>query len=232
VVRVLAAVAILISPGLAGAGVLGVGDRAPELDSAVDATGKPFHLAAYRGRWLVIAVGAAWCVPCRAELPVWDRLAGQLAGRVVFVALDIDDDIDDGKQLHAELKLARMVRAYLPQDRSAIADRYGAQKMPMTFVVDPGGIIRDAHEGFDTSAAKAEERRMAATLATLVPAPKPPKPAPPKPAPPEPTPPKPTPPKPAPPEPGPAPVSTVSWQVVAAPPHASWWSDRWIELAL
>ena len=57
------------------ADVVKVGDHMPELDIAVDAGGKPFKLKALKGKWLIVTVGADWCVPCHKELPAWDKIA-------------------------------------------------------------------------------------------------------------------------------------------------------------
>lgn len=175
--RGMLAVVLVLAAGPARADVVAVGERMPELDAAVDRAGKPAKLAAYRGRWVVVTVGASWCGPCKAELPVWDRVAGQVGRRFTFVALDLDDDVDDGKAFHDALKLAHVVRLYLPQERSAITGRLGDDRLPTTFVIDPGGVVRFAHAGFDSHDPTGEARRLVAKLDALVPPP-PPKPKP------------------------------------------------------
>ena len=78
-----ALVATTIAPTAARADVLKVGDRLAELDVATDGNGKPVKLKAWKGKWIVVTVGADWCKPCAKELPTWDRLAGELKGKVV-----------------------------------------------------------------------------------------------------------------------------------------------------
>jgi thiol-disulfide isomerase/thioredoxin len=153
--------------GTARADVLAVGDKLAELDVAVDARGKPWKLATLRGHWVVLTVGARWCKPCKKELPVWDKLAGELTGRVTFVALDIDDEISEGKAFHAELAIRNMTRVYLPE--SAVVGRYGAATLPSTFVADPNGIVRYVRAGFEERDPDGEYRTMKAALAKLVP---------------------------------------------------------------
>lgn len=152
----------------ANADVLKVGDRLAELDVATDAAGKPIKLKSFRGKWVVVTVGADWCKPCAKELPTWDRLAGELKGKVVFVAVDIDDEIDVGKKFHDKLKLKHMVRAYLPSDKSGVAGNYGSDHMPSTFVADDKGVVRMVREGFEAGDADGEYKKFKDALAKLV----------------------------------------------------------------
>lgn len=154
--------------GSARADVLKVGDRLAELDVATDGNGKPLKLKAFKGKWLVLTVGADWCKPCAKELPTWDKLAGELKGKVVFVAVDIDDEIDTGKRFHERLKLRNMVRAYLPSDKSGVAGNYGSDHMPSTFVADGQGVVRLVREGFEAGDADGEYKKFKDALAKLI----------------------------------------------------------------
>jgi thiol-disulfide isomerase/thioredoxin len=144
----IALIALLLTAP-AYAGTLKVGDRLAELDVAVDAKGKPFKLKAYKGKWLVVTVGASWCKPCAKELPTWDKIAGERAGKVTFVAIDIDDDVADGKKFHDKLKLKNLTRVYMPNDKSSVGGNYGSDTMPTSFVADPQGVVRYVHKGFE-----------------------------------------------------------------------------------
>ena len=150
------------------ADVLKVGDRLAELDVATDSAGKPLKLKSFRGKWVVVTVGADWCKPCAKELPTWDRLAGELKGKVVFVAVDIDDEIDVGKKFHDKLKIKHMVRAYLPSDKSGVAGNYGSDHMPSTFVADDKGVVRLVREGFEIGDADGEYKKFKDSLDKLV----------------------------------------------------------------
>jgi thiol-disulfide isomerase/thioredoxin len=215
---------LLVATGAARAQTLRVGDAAVDLDVAVDAAGKPYKLAALRGRWVVLAIGAAWCDPCKAELPVLDRFAGEFSA--VFVALSIDNEIADGKRFHAGLKLSRLVRAYMPEESSKIAGRYGADSMPSTFVIDPQGVVRLVKKKFDHKALAAATKELHDALASVLPKKPPPAPKPSPPPPPSPTPtPAPTPPAPTPP--AVEDSRAVPPIVMLGPPRASWWSTTW-----
>ena len=156
--RSLAVLALIA--GTASADTLKVGDRLAELDVAVDGKGKPFKLKAYKGKWLVVTVGAAWCKPCAKELPQWDKIAAAKAGKVTFIAIDIDDDVDDGKRFHDKLKLKNLTRVYMPNDKSSVGGNYGSDTMPTSFIADPQGVVRYVHKGFNSG----DEKKLATEL--------------------------------------------------------------------
>src|SRR5690242_17264904 len=112
------------------ADVLRVGDRSVEFDIAVDKADKPVRLAAFRGRWIVVTVGAKWCAPCKKELPIWDRLAGEVHGRFTFIAISVDDEVADGREFHSKLGLRNMQLGYMPSEKSAVVAQYGSETMP------------------------------------------------------------------------------------------------------
>lgn len=165
---VVSVVVMLAAAGTARAEVLKVGDRLAELDVATDASGKPVKLKAWKGKWVVVTIGADWCKPCAKELPTWDKLAGELKAKVVFVALDIDDEIDVGKKFHDRLKLKNMQRVYLPSDKSGVVGSYGSDHMPSTFVADGKGVVRLVREGFETGDAGGEYKKFKDALDKLV----------------------------------------------------------------
>jgi thiol-disulfide isomerase/thioredoxin len=147
---------------------LKIGDRLTELDVAVDAAGKPFRLKAVKGKWVLITVGAAWCKPCAKELPAWDKLAPDWKGKVEFIAIDVDDEIDDGKKFHTKLKIKNLSKVYMPSEKSAVAAKYGADHMPTTVLADPQGVIRYVRGGFEKGDVDGEVKKMREQLAKLV----------------------------------------------------------------
>ncbi len=167
--RAMRAVLIVLGLVLAGpafADELKVGDRLAELDTAVDAAGKPFRLKPIKG-WKMITFGASWCKPCAKELPAWDKLAPEWKDKVAFVAVDLDSEIGEGKAFHKKLKLKNMTLVYLSPD-SAIAAKYGSDHMPTTVLADPQGVIRYIRGGFEKGDVDGEVKKMKETLAKLV----------------------------------------------------------------
>jgi len=163
------ALAILFLMAMAGPAHadLKVGDRMKELDIAVDASDKPFKLKAVSG-WRFVSANAAWCEPCKKELPQWDKLQAALGGKITFVALSLDNDVKDGKAFHRKLKLQHMKLAYMPEEKSAVAASYGASTMPTSYVIDPEGVIKYVHKGFDPRNADGEYKKMKERLEKLM----------------------------------------------------------------
>ena len=165
--RSLVVALILLLTGVAHAEALKVGDRLAELDVAVDASGKSFKLKSFKGQWVLVTVGADWCKPCAKELPAWDKLQPEFKSKVKFVAIDISDDIADGKKFHKKLKLVNLTLAYMPADKSAVVAKYGSDNMPTTFVADPQGVIRYVKAGFEKGDVAGETKKMREALNKL-----------------------------------------------------------------
>ena len=159
---------VLAAAGTASADELKVGDRLAELDTAVDASGKPFKLKAIKGKWTMLTFGASWCKPCGKELPAWDKLAPDWKGKVNFIAVDLDDEVDTGKKFHKQLKLQNMLLVYMPSERSAVAATYGSDHMPTTVLADPQGVVRYIRGGFEKGDVDGEVKKMKEQLDKLV----------------------------------------------------------------
>ena len=146
---------------------LKIGDRLSELDGAVDAGGKAFRVKAQKGKWLMLTFGASWCGPCAKELPAWDKLAPQWKDKVEFIAVDLDEKTDGGKDFHNKLKIKNLQRVYLSPE-SAVAAKYGSDHMPTTELADPQGVIRYIRGGFEKGDVDGEVEKMKAQLTKLV----------------------------------------------------------------
>lgn len=61
--------------------------------------GGTMTLADYEGTPLVVNYFAAWCAPCRAELPDFEEVSQETAGEVVFIGVSRDNVTDSWLQL-------------------------------------------------------------------------------------------------------------------------------------
>ena len=124
-----------------------------DIDSEVAAGETPLDraLPIGKGRWTWLNFWAAWCVPCREEIPRLKSWEGKLnsGGKrfdLVFVSLD-----DDGRQLSqflAKQPAEGLKRTYWIKEGNARQEWFGAleldpdPELPTHILVDPKGFAR------------------------------------------------------------------------------------------
>lgn len=91
----------------------------------------------------VVNFFAAWCVPCRAELPLLGNAARTHTG-VDFVGVDVQDIRADALSLLAETRVEFPVA--VDRDKS-VARQFGLVGMPATYFIAAGGAIVAEHKG-------------------------------------------------------------------------------------
>ena len=122
---------------------------APKLvpDIAVQrADGEMVHLAAYKGKVLLVDFWASWCPPCKASFPALNALYREFQPRgFEVVAVNLDErrhDADAFLQDHPH----QMTVVFDPKGASPVA--FGVKGMPSSFVIDKAGTIRFTHMGY------------------------------------------------------------------------------------
>ncbi len=105
--------------------------------------GKPFSLAALRGKITVLNVWASWCSPCRAEAPVLEKVWQEQQGKdVQFIGLDTRDS--DTSALTFIKKFGITYPNVIDRDGSLQLRFSGTlppQAIPSTLVVDANGKV-------------------------------------------------------------------------------------------
>ena len=123
----------------AASAALDAGDAAPAL-TGTTLDGKPFDLAALKGKVVVLNLWATWCGPCREEMPALDGFATRYAARgVVVVGLDEDDAKDSAE---VQKVMAAFHYPALMAASAASDDFHQPRVLPMTYVIDAQGVIR------------------------------------------------------------------------------------------
>jgi peroxiredoxin len=116
-----------------------IGDYAPSFELS-DLEGKPFALAAWRGRIVVLNFWSAECNWCRRvdrELLNWMLQWGDQVV-VAWIAANSNEDLDLLKRTAME----RHIPEVLIDAGRKVADLYGAQTTPHFFVIDRQGKLR------------------------------------------------------------------------------------------
>jgi thiol-disulfide isomerase/thioredoxin len=126
--------------------------------AALDGPAK--HLVGdWRGRVVVLNFWATWCIPCVAELPALDRLAGAEADFAVL-AVSADragaDVVSPFLKAHGIAHLTTLLDPHMEVGRA-----FGVAGFPTTLVIDASGRLRGRLEGpTDWAAAAAAIRAM------------------------------------------------------------------------
>jgi cytochrome c biogenesis protein CcmG, thiol:disulfide interchange protein DsbE len=97
-----------------------------------------------RGHPVVVNVWAAWCGPCRVELPVFQQAALSRGSRVAFLGVDLKDNRGSARRLLGQVPLT--YPSYDDPD-GRIAQRYRLIGTPSTIFYDARGRQSYVHQG-------------------------------------------------------------------------------------
>ena len=152
---------------LAALGVVGVlatpwtfFDNPPMLDAIIDLDGQwvdrpapPFQLsdrmgqqhtlAQYSGQVVFLNFWASFCEPCRREMPSMESLVRQYQNQgMIMVAISLDESWEDVDQfMNAFLPGQRSAMTVLLDPDSEVAQRYGTELIPETYIIGRDGMI-------------------------------------------------------------------------------------------
>lgn len=129
-------------------------------DIGVDQHGRKVAVERLDGQWLVINYWAQWCAPCRTEIPELNALATQLEAQSVQV-LGVNFDALQGEKLARAAQDMGIAFTVLAQDPAGRYQLPRAEVLPVTYIVDPRGRMREHLLGEQTAAG------LAARLAAL-----------------------------------------------------------------
>ncbi|OWQ77971.1 TlpA disulfide reductase family protein [Stenotrophomonas maltophilia] len=101
-------------------------------------------LSAAEGRPVVVNLWAAWCPPCRREMPAFAEAEAQLPG-VVFVMVNQGDEPSTALAFIQDNDLAFDHTYADPSSETML--RFGARVMPTTLFFDSQGRMVDMHVG-------------------------------------------------------------------------------------
>ena len=141
-------------------------DQAAPLELRVTTLdGSEWDLAAQRGKWVVVNFWATWCAPCLKEMPELSAL-GAMREHVEVIGLAYEEIEPEAMraflQKHPVLYPISIVDVYAPP-----AGFDPPRGLPMTYLVDPQGVVAEQYLGPVT--AQDIERDIAAAGGPAVP---------------------------------------------------------------
>lgn len=102
-------------------------------------------------QWLVVNYWAEWCGPCRTEVPQLNSLADQLKGQGVAV-LGVNFDNLQGADLKQAADNLGIHFTVLATDPASRFDLPQSEGLPVTYIIDSKGKVRDQMVGEQTAA--------------------------------------------------------------------------------
>lgn len=120
---------------------LNVGSQAPEIVMNTP-SGESFALSSLRGKYVLIDFWASWCQPCRMENPNVVRVYNNYKNKGFdILSVSLDKTKEAWEKAIEEDGLRWNHVSDLGFWQSAIVPVYNINSIPMTFLVDPNGVI-------------------------------------------------------------------------------------------
>ncbi|AVO60562.1 MULTISPECIES: TlpA disulfide reductase family protein [Pseudomonas] len=120
-------------------------------DYGVDQYGQKVAAERVDKQWLVLNYWAEWCGPCRTEIPELNALAEGLKGQSVSV-LGVNFDNVQGEELKSASEKLGIKFTVLAQNPAEIFDLPRSEGLPVTYIIDDQGKVREQLMGEQTAA--------------------------------------------------------------------------------
>jgi len=125
---------------IAQRGVVKPGEQAPNFHLR-DMEGRIVALSDLRGKVVLLNFWATWCGPCRVEMPAMERLY-RAYDRKDFEILAVSTDAQGAAVTRPFQQENKLTFPILHDADFRVGLSYGARTLPMTFMVDRQGIVR------------------------------------------------------------------------------------------
>ena len=110
-----------------------------------DASGKPVRLSELRGKVVLLNFWATWCAPCSAEIPWFTEFQkGYESAGFATIGVSLDEDGWSAVKPYIE---AHKIDYRVMVGNDDLAQLYGANSLPTTFIIDRSGRIAVTHVG-------------------------------------------------------------------------------------
>jgi len=117
-----------------------IGREAPNFHySKLDGTRS--SLRESRGKMVLLRFWADWCPPCATEFPIIERVYREMNGKgLEVIAVNVRQSEDRVRAYTGRFDLSHTIA--LDSD-GKISKRYGVKGLPLNFIIDKNGIIKE-----------------------------------------------------------------------------------------
>lgn len=110
--------------------------------------GGNFKFSDHKGKPVLINFLASWCLPCKEEIPVLEKIAREYSSKgVVFLGIAVDDTEENMNKLIEKFDVTLPVGLDKTTD---IQEAFGIYGIPTTYFIGKDGIINYFHSGVVT----------------------------------------------------------------------------------
>ena len=107
--------------------------------------GSATELADYRGSYVLLNFWASWCGPCRAETPALQAFFEREAPGLVVVGVNQQETADTAREFTEQFAVTYPIA--LDRDGQVSGAYRVSTGLPVSFLIDPEGVIRRVHLG-------------------------------------------------------------------------------------
>lgn len=132
-----------IGDKLAASKTVAIGKKAPDFTSS-DTTGTPIRLSDFKGKYVLLEFWAHWCVPCRAQHPHMKVIYEKFKDKgftILQYSIDVKKDEKKWKEAIVKDGLVWPQASDLSKGKAPVAELYGVQPIPDSFLICPDGTI-------------------------------------------------------------------------------------------
>lgn len=101
--------------------------------------GKTVHLKDFRGSFILLNFWATWCSPCLKEMPDLEKAYRKMGReKLVVLAVAMGEGVDKIKAFSEKYGFTFPL---LSDKKMEITKLYGVSSIPVTYLIDPDGIV-------------------------------------------------------------------------------------------